>query len=259
VVEATYRLMWPLCRWAAEPEFVLPQRCLSARYCLVLLALPNLFSYGTEFPPLGEGVIYCATPTKTLPLCPLFPRLLACEGNKIGPMDEPTAPQVYPGPAPAHADVRPERVLVSACLAGRACRFDGSANPDDFVGRLVASGRAVLVCPEVDGGLGTPRPPAEIVGGSGDDVLAGRARVVTSDGTDVTDAYVAGAYHALAVAEHSGAKSAVLKARSPSCGHGEIYDGTFSGRTAPGDGVTAALLRAHDIDVLSDEEAEVGD
>jgi uncharacterized protein YbbK (DUF523 family) len=168
-------------------------------------------------------------------------------------MDEPTAPEVYPGPAPAH--VRPEPVLVSACLAGRACRFDGSANPDDFVGRLVASGRAVLVCPEVDGGFGTPRPPAEIVGGSGDDVLAGRARVVTSEGTDVTDAYLAGARHALAIAERSGAKSAVLKARSPSCGHGAIYDGTFSGTTAPGDGVTAALLRAHGIDVVSDEEA----
>jgi uncharacterized protein YbbK (DUF523 family) len=169
-------------------------------------------------------------------------------------MDEPTASEVYPGPAPAHAEVTPERVLVSACLAGRACRFDGSSNPDDFVTRLVASGRAVLVCPEVDGGLRTPRPPAEIIGGSGDDVLAGRARVVTSGGTDVTDAYIAGARRALAMAERSGAKSAVLKARSPSCGRGEIYDGTFSGKTAPGDGVTAALLRAHGIDVLSDEE-----
>lgn len=71
-------------------------------------------------------------------------------------------------------------VLVSACLAGRACRFDGSANGDDEVARLVAQGRAVLVCPEVDGGLGTPRPPAEIVGGDGEDVLEGRARVVTA-------------------------------------------------------------------------------
>src|ERR687892_309192 len=100
-------------------------------------------------------------------------------------MDEPTASEVYPGPAPAHADVRSERVVVSACLAGRACRFDGSANPDDFVAHLVASGRAVLVCPEVDGGLGTPRPPAEIVGGDGAGVLAGTARVVTREGADV--------------------------------------------------------------------------
>jgi uncharacterized protein YbbK (DUF523 family) len=79
-------------------------------------------------------------------------------------------------------------VLVSACLAGRACRFDGSANPDDAIAGMVASGRAVLVCPEVDGGLGTPRPRSEIVGGDGSDVLAGRARVVTEAGVDVTDA-----------------------------------------------------------------------
>ena len=76
--------------------------------------------------------------------------------------------------------------MVSACLAGRACRFDGSGaggeRMDDAVGRLVAEGRAVLVCPEVDGGLGTPRPPAEIVGGDGADVLEGRARVVTVEG-----------------------------------------------------------------------------
>ena len=169
-------------------------------------------------------------------------------------MDETTAPESYPGPALSNQGP----VLVSACLAGRACRFDGSANPDDFVGRLVASGRAVLVCPEVDGGLGTPRPPAEIVGGSGEDVLAGRARVVTSDGADVTDAYIAGAERALAAALRTGARAAVLKARSPSCGRGAIYDGTFSRTTTAGDGVTAALLRANGIDVVSDEGAQDG-
>lgn len=145
-------------------------------------------------------------------------------------------------------------VLVSACLAGRACRFDGSANPDDSVGRLVSEGRAVLVCPEVDGGLGTPRPPAEIVGGDGADVLAGRARVVTADGVDVTDAYVAGARRALKAAEEAGARRAILKARSPSCGKGAIYDGSFSRSVTAGDGVTAALLAAHGIEVLRDDE-----
>jgi uncharacterized protein YbbK (DUF523 family) len=168
-------------------------------------------------------------------------------------MDDSASPHVYPPAAFAHGLGGP--VLVSACLAGRACRFDGSANPDDFVGRLVASGQAVLACPEVDGGLGTPRPPAEIVGGSGDDVLAGRARVLTADGTDVTDAYIAGAERALATAIRAGAKVAVLKARSPSCGSGVVYDGTFSKTIAAGDGVTAALLRANGIEVLSDEEA----
>jgi uncharacterized protein YbbK (DUF523 family) len=156
------------------------------------------------------------------------------------------------------ADAQPQDlsgpVLISACLAGRACRFDGSSNQDDQVGRLVAEGRAILVCPEVDGGLGTPRPPAEIVGGDGSDVLAGRARVVTEQGRDVTEAYLEGARRALEAAGRSGARVAILKARSPSCGMGSIYDGTFSRRLVAGDGVTAALLRAHGIEVVTDEE-----
>lgn len=144
-------------------------------------------------------------------------------------------------------------VLVSACLAGRRCRFDGSANPDDEVARLVAEGRAVLVCPEADGGLGTPRPPAEIVGGDGHDVLGGRARVITAAGDDVTDAYVRGAELALAAARRSGATSAILKARSPSCGTGEIYDGTFGGRPVTGDGVTSALLQRAGVQIETEE------
>jgi uncharacterized protein YbbK (DUF523 family) len=145
-------------------------------------------------------------------------------------------------------------VLVSACLAGRACRFDGSSYDDDRVGRLVAEGRAVLVCPEVDGGLRAPRPPAEIVGGDGSDVLAGRARVVTEQGRDVTDAYLEGARRALDAALTHGARAAILKARSPSCGRGAIYDGTFSRTVQAGDGVTAALLREHGIEVVTDED-----
>jgi uncharacterized protein YbbK (DUF523 family) len=146
------------------------------------------------------------------------------------------------------------RVLVSACLGGRPCRYDGSSNPDDRVARLLASGRAALACPEVDGGLGTPRPPAEIVGGDGDDVLEGRARVVTCDGTDVTAAYVAGAEHALRTAVRAGATLAVLKARSPSCGVNGVYDGTFSRTLTDGEGVTAALLRRNGIRVVTEEE-----
>lgn len=147
-------------------------------------------------------------------------------------------------------------VLVSACLAGRACRYDGSSNQDDQVGRLVAEGRAVLVCPEEDGGLGTPRPPAEIHGGDGHDVLAGRARVVTRDGRDVTRAYVTGAERALEAARRSGAGVAVLKARSPSCGKGCIYDGSFTRAPRSGDGVTVALLEANGIEVVSEEDLE---
>jgi uncharacterized protein YbbK (DUF523 family) len=145
-------------------------------------------------------------------------------------------------------------ILVSACLAGRACRFDGTGAYEDAVAALVAEGRAVLVCPEVDGGLGTPRPAAEIEGGDGSDVVAGRARVVTGEGVDVTDAYLKGARRALAAARDAGATTAILKARSPSCGSGSIYDGTFSRTLGAGDGVTAALLRAEGIEVLSDEE-----
>lgn len=145
-------------------------------------------------------------------------------------------------------------MLISACLAGRACRFDGSANTDDWVSRLVAQGRAVLICPEVDGGLGTPRPPAEIVGGDGGDVLEGNARVETADGRDVTDAYLRGARRALQTARRAGVGVAVLKARSPSCGRGAIYDGSFTRSLAVGDGVTAALLQRNGVRVLTEEE-----
>ncbi len=145
-------------------------------------------------------------------------------------------------------------VLVSACLAGRACRFDGTGAYEHEVARLVAEGRAVLVCPEVDGGLGTPRPAAEIDGGDGSDVLAGRARVVTGSGLDVTAQYVKGAKRALDMARKTGATTAILKARSPSCGKGAVYDGTFTRTLQAGDGVTAALLRAEGIDVFTDEE-----
>ena len=145
-------------------------------------------------------------------------------------------------------------ILVSACLAGRACRFDGSDNEDDRVSGLIASGRAVLVCPEEDGGLGTPRPPAEIVGGDGHDVIAGRARVVTGSGQDVTAEYLEGARIALQRAKDAGVAAAVLKARSPSCGKGCVYDGSFSRTQRGGDGVTTALLEANGIEVLSDED-----
>ena len=145
-------------------------------------------------------------------------------------------------------------ILVSACLAGRACRFDGTGAYEDEVARLVSEGRAVLVCPEVDGGLGTPRPAAEIQGGTGADVLKGRARVVTGNGRDVTDQYLKGAKRALEVARTTGARAAILKARSPSCGKGAVYDGTFTRTLHDGDGVTAALLRAEGLDIATEED-----
>jgi uncharacterized protein YbbK (DUF523 family) len=102
--------------------------------------------------------------------------------------------------------------------------------------------------------LPTPRPPAEIVGGDGHDVLAGRARVVTREGVDVTDRYVAGARLALEKALETGARKAILKSRSPSCGSGALYDGSFTGTLQTGDGVTAALLKENDIEVLTEAD-----
>ena len=135
------------------------------------------------------------------------------------------------------------RYLVSACLAGEPCAYDGRPRPCPVVERLVREGRAVTVCPECLGGLPVPRLPAEIENGSGLDVLAGRARVVNRRGRDVTEAFLRGAQAALAIAREQGLRTAILRSRSPSCGCGRIYDGTFTGRLRPGDGVTAALLR----------------
>jgi uncharacterized protein YbbK (DUF523 family) len=119
---------------------------------------------------------------------------------------------------------------------------------------LVAAGRAVQVCPEEDGGLPTPRPRAEIVGGDGHDVLAGRATVMTEQGVDVTEIYLAGAQAALAAAQDAGATKAILKSRSPSCGRSTIYDGTFTRTEREGDGVTAALLIENGIEVVTERD-----
>lgn len=141
--------------------------------------------------------------------------------------------------------------MVSSCLAGVPCRYDGRARPDAGVAAAVAAGTAVPLCAEVLGGLPTPRRPAEIVGGDGADVLDGRARVVTDDGDDLTDEFVAGA-HVVAdyVVEH-GIDRAVLQSRSPSCGCGQVYDGSFDGTLAAGDGVVAALLSRRGVAVTS--------
>lgn len=144
-------------------------------------------------------------------------------------------------------------MIVSACFAGICCRYDQKHNRVDAIQQLIREGKAVPVCPEQLGGLPTPRNPAEIVGGNGDDVLDGRARVVDNQGNDVTAQFLAGAQETLKVAQSLGAKQAILKERSPSCGSSMIYDGTFSKVKQPGVGVTAALLRRHGIEVYSEE------
>lgn len=137
-----------------------------------------------------------------------------------------------------------ELTLVSSCLAGLPCRYDGRAKPDPEIVRAVSEGRAIPACAEQLGGLPTPRPAAEIVGGDGQDVLAGRARVLGVDGADFTAEFVAGARAVAEIAAERGITSATLQARSPSCGAAQIYDGSHSGQLAEGDGVLAALLRS---------------
>lgn len=136
-------------------------------------------------------------------------------------------------------------ILVSACLLGACCKYSGGNNRcSALLDALRAGGHtAVPVCPEIYGGLPTPRPPAERQGD----------RVVTQAGTDVTAQYRKGAEEALAMAELNGCRAAILKANSPSCGCGTIYDGSFSHRKVPGDGVAAQVLKAAGIAVYTEE------
>ena len=133
--------------------------------------------------------------------------------------------------------------MVSACLAGTPCRYDGRSNLRPEIAALVERGEAVPVCPEVLGGLPTPRTPSERKGES----------VVSATGDDVTGAFAAGAEAALYIAEECGCSAAVLKARSPSCGCGRIYDGTFTHTLIDGDGFFAALLRRKGFQLFTEE------
>lgn len=143
---------------------------------------------------------------------------------------------------------------ISACLLGEPCRYNATDKLDAAVRERALSQGAVPICPECLGGLPTPRLPSEIVGGDGEDVLAGRAKVLDRQGRDVTAAFIRGAEEALALCKEAGVQEAVLKARSPSCGVGTIYDGSFSGRCRPGLGVAAALFRRHGIALSTEEE-----
>lgn len=154
------------------------------------------------------------------------------------------------------------RVLVSACLLGEPVRYDGQARPASslVLDRWQAEGRVVPVCPEMAGGLPVPRAAAEISGaGHGPAVLQGRAAVRTATGSDLTEAYIAGARNALALAQQHHIRVAVLKERSPSCGSRVVHAGRFDGRLAAGMGVTAALLRQHGLHVFSEDQWDEAD
>ena len=138
------------------------------------------------------------------------------------------------------------KILVSHCLLGEPCRYDGASRLDRQVLELHRAGHNLIpVCPEVLGGLDTPRAPAE---------LQPDGRVVNEDGEDVTAAYRAGAEAALKIARETGCTLAVLKARSPSCGCGEVYDGTFTHTLKGGWGVAARLLMEAGITVMDEED-----
>jgi len=132
--------------------------------------------------------------------------------------------------------------IVSACLAGKHCRYDGKSNEIKEIVNMIRNGEAIAVCPEELGGLSTPRKPSEIQGN----------RVVQIDGKDVTKAFRQGAEKAFSIAKENNVTEAILQSRSPSCGYGKIYDGTFSKTLIDGDGVFTQLLIAEKISIRSE-------
>jgi len=138
------------------------------------------------------------------------------------------------------------KILISACLLGVRCRYDGASKVHPEVQALMERHTLVPVCPEQLGGLPTPRIPAERQG----------ATVRTREGGDVTEAYCRGGKEALRLCRMFECEAAVLKERSPSCGSGEIYDGSFTGTLTAGDGVTAQLLKAHGIPVYGESQID---
>ena len=140
------------------------------------------------------------------------------------------------------------RILVSGCLLGLCCRYDGASKPHPGVLKLAEEHELIPVCPEQLGGLATPRPPAERQG----------SHITAKTGADVTEQYRRGAEETLKLCRLLGCGAAVLKERSPSCGSGEIYDGTFTGTLTMGDGVTAELLKGQGIPVYGESQVETG-
>lgn len=137
-----------------------------------------------------------------------------------------------------------EKILISACLAGINCKYNGGNNANDKIIDLIKKGNAILVCPEQLGGLKTPRVSAERL----------NEEIITNDGQLVTEEYYRGAEEVLNLAKRLGIQKAILKSRSPSCGTGQIYDGTFTHTLTDRDGVTAELLKKNGIEVISSDE-----
>lgn len=139
-----------------------------------------------------------------------------------------------------------EKILISACLIGDKVRYDGRSNYSPLIVKLLEQYELVPFCPEVEGGLTTPRNPSEIKG----------ERVVMNNGRDVTRQFEKGAELALNICQYLGIKIAILKDGSPSCGSKEIHDGNFSGKKIKGKGITTSLLEKKGIKVISEDEIE---
>lgn len=137
-----------------------------------------------------------------------------------------------------------EKILVSACLAGVNCKYNGKNNENEKIIQLIKNKDVILVCPEQLGGLKTPRTPAEIKNN----------KVINKDNIDVTKEYQKGAKEVLALAQKFNIKTAILKSKSPSCGKGKIYDGTFSNNLIEGNGITTELLEKNGIKVISSDD-----
>lgn len=143
--------------------------------------------------------------------------------------------------------------LISACLCGVNCKYNGKNNLKEEFLNLLKTGEAILVCPEQLGGLTTPRCPAEIVGSTEEIINLEKGKVLTKEGKDITQEFLRGAKETLKIAKKAGIKKSILKEGSPSCGCNFIYDGSFSGNKIRGEGITAKILKDAGIDVISDE------
>ncbi|MGM0499081.1 MAG: DUF523 domain-containing protein [Bacillota bacterium] len=141
--------------------------------------------------------------------------------------------------------------IVSSCLAGINCRYDGENNLNEKVAKLVKEGKAIPVCPEMLGGLETPRDRSEIVKDKNGD-----RKVVTENGKDVTTEFIKGAMKTAAIAKIVEADKAVMKKKSPSCGYGEIYDGTFSNNLVEGNGITVELLIENGVEIITADDLD---
>ena len=147
-----------------------------------------------------------------------------------------------------------KKYIISACLIGKNCFYDGTSRYKPEIRELVDKGEAIALCPEELGGLKAPRAPSEIFAGSAADVLKGKAFVFNKEGKDITISLVKGCREFLNIAKECAVKKAILKSKSPCCGRDKIYDGTFTGRLRKGNGIAAELLLKNGIEVITDEE-----